>query len=71
MRLIGVGNLLQAALLAALTVWLAERWVPAAVLMGLAAALQLLAGPRPSPRGSPWCWSRCCWGWSATPRSTR
>ncbi len=44
MRLIGVGNLLQAALLAALTVWLAERWVPAAVLMGLAAALQLLAG---------------------------
>ncbi|MFT5679767.1 MAG: hypothetical protein ACI8RZ_000672 [Myxococcota bacterium] len=44
MRMIGVGNLLQAAVFAVLTVWFSERWVPAGVLMGLAAGLQLLAG---------------------------
>jgi len=44
MRLIGVGNLLQAAAFIALTAWLSPRWIPAGVLMGLAAGLQLLAG---------------------------
>jgi hypothetical protein len=44
MRLIGVGNLLQAAAFVALTAWLSPRWMPAGVLMGLAAGLQLVAG---------------------------
>ncbi len=44
MRLIGVGNLLQAAALVALTIWLSPRWLPAGVLTGLAAGLQLVAG---------------------------
>ena len=43
MQKIAIGNLIQAAVLGAITAWLAPRWVPAAVLMGLAGALQLAA----------------------------
>lgn len=43
MQRIAFGNLLQAAVLGGITAWLAPRWVPAAVLMGLAGGLQLIA----------------------------
>lgn len=43
-RGVGAGNLIQAALWGAAVAWLAPRWAPAAVLAGLCAVLQVVAG---------------------------